>query len=90
MLSEAYEDAANRIEAIAAGTAGVYGFDDYTSIREDNPYLESVRQRCLKVCDLYPPAKKGSLFNPEGNKYLAALAQEVRQKLRDELVEKRD
>jgi hypothetical protein len=43
----------------------------------DDPYLESIRQECLRICRECPPVP-GKDINEEGEKRVAALVAELR------------
>ncbi|HVU33695.1 MAG TPA: hypothetical protein VHE61_09690 [Opitutaceae bacterium] len=77
-----YERVASVIEAFVAGTGDAWDWDDLTARRQHDPFLESIRLRCVKVPDTYPPAKAGTAYcNDEGMRVLSGLASEVRAKL---------
>ena len=61
-LARAYDEAAATIEAFLAGTGGEWDWDDFTSIRRRDPFVESVRTRCISIRDDFPG----------GNRYCSA------------------
>lgn len=75
-----YEEAAESIEAFLEGRGDKWDWDDFTSIKKTDAYLESVRLQCLSAHDDYPPKKRGHYCSPEGMIFLRALAGEVRRK----------
>ena len=75
---ESYEAAATVIEAFVNGRSGKWDWDDFTSLKKKDPFLESVRQRCLDVYDDYPTKAAGRYCSDEGLEVLRAIAREVR------------
>jgi hypothetical protein len=53
--SEAAEQIANFLE----GKGGNWDWDDFISLRCDDPFIEEIRKRCVSLPDRYPPAGKG-------------------------------
>ncbi len=77
-----YEAAASTIEAFLDGTIGPSDWDDFTSIKQTDPLLESVRLRCSSVYEEYPATEKGHYCNNDGFQVLRELAQNVRAKIK--------
>lgn len=75
---ESYEEAAAVIEAFVDSSSGKWDWDDFTSPKKKDPFLESVRQRCLAVYDDYPAKREGRYCSDEGLDVLRAIAREVR------------
>ena len=80
-LRQAYEEDAAAIEAFVEGRGGKWDWDDYISIQENDPFLESVRLRCAAASDDYPTEKKGQYCSDEGIQILRSLAAEIRSKI---------
>ena len=76
-----YQEAAAVIEAFIDGRSGKWDWDDYTSIKKKDDFLESVRLRCARACDDYPAKDKGVYCSADGIAVLRALAQEIRKKI---------
>lgn len=75
-----YEDAASVIEAFVDGRSEKWAWDEFTSIKKKDPFLESVRVRCLSVYDNFPAREAGCYCSSEGFGILRGLAKEVREK----------
>jgi hypothetical protein len=88
-IRQDYEDAASTIEAFLNGTIGPWNWDDFTSIKQTDPVLESVRLRCSSVYAEYPATEKGHYCNSDGFQLLRELAQSVRTK-RKSIVDEED
>jgi hypothetical protein len=80
-MRQAYEEAANAIEAFVDNRGGPLDWDDFTSGKERDSYLEAVRIRCCTMPDEYPTKQKGHYCSDEGMQVLRALAAEVRAKI---------
>jgi hypothetical protein len=76
-----YEEAAAVIEAFVEDRSGEWDWDDFTSTKRRDEFLESVRERCLRVYDDYPAEKEGHYCSAEGIAILRALAREIREKI---------
>jgi hypothetical protein len=75
-----YQEAAEAIEAFLEGRGGAWAWDDFTSIKKKDAFLESARVRCLTVRSEYPAKEKSHYCSPEGMNVLRALAREIRGK----------
>jgi hypothetical protein len=75
-----YESAASVIEAFADGKSGLWDWDEFTSIKKKDAFLESVRRRCLSVREEHPARTEGAYCNTDGLETLRTLAQELRTK----------
>ena len=80
-LRQAYEEAATAIETFVDGRGGPWDWGDFTSIKEKDPYLESVRMRCCTVPDEFPAAQKGKYCSAEGLQILRSLAADIRTRI---------
>lgn len=78
-LRQAHEEAASAIEAFVDNRDGPWDWDDYESVPEDDPFLESIRLRCCQVPADHPPREKGHFCSPEGIEILRSLAREIRE-----------
>jgi len=75
-----YEKSAEIIETFLEGRSGKWDWDDFTSIKKKDAYLESVRLRCISIHDDFPPKERSHYCSPEGMIVLRTLAREVRKK----------
>jgi len=75
-----YEDAAAIIEAFIDGKSGLWDWDDFTSIKKKDEFLESVRRRCLSVRDEYPTKNAGAYCDAQGLEIMRGLVRELRAK----------
>ena len=55
-------------------------FDLFLAFPIENPYLESVRVECMRICRECPPAP-GKDINDEGERRIAALLAELRDRM---------
>jgi hypothetical protein len=72
------EQVANTIEGFANGTGNQWDWDGFTSIRIDDPELEAIRQRCLKVRDEFPPENPADYCSPAGMQAMLKMVDEIR------------
>jgi hypothetical protein len=78
--SDDYGSAAAVIEAFLDGKSGQWDWDDFTSIKKKDAFLESVRRRCLAVHDEFPPQHAGAYCDDAGLEVLRGLVRELRAK----------
>jgi hypothetical protein len=81
-LRQAHEESASAIEAFVDGRGGPWDWDDYESVPEDDPFLESIRLRCCQVPADHPPKEKGHFCSPTGIEVLRSLAREIREHMK--------
>ena len=48
------------------GGGGRWDWDDFTSMRLDDPVLENIRVQCVSLPDRFPPTERGHYCGPEG------------------------
>ena len=75
-----YENAAALIEAFLDGKSGQWDWDDFTSIKKKDPFLESVRRRCVSVRDEHPSPHADAYCDAAGMAVLRGLVQDLRAK----------
>jgi hypothetical protein len=75
-----YDEAAAIIEAFVENRAGKWDWDEFTSIKKKDVFLESVRVRCVSVFNDYPAKEAARYCSPEGFEVLRGLAKELRGK----------
>ena len=78
-LGKTPDEVADQIEKFVEGSDGTYDWDDFTSFELADPYLESVRQRCIDTNVRYPPRDGRGWCNEEGTSVLRQLARDVRE-----------
>ena len=78
-----YDEVASIIEAFVEGRSGQWDWDEFTSIKKKDPYLESIRARCVKIPSEHPPKVPGAYCDREGLEVLLALARTIREKMPD-------
>ena len=69
--------AAAVILAFLDGSCKPYDWDDFTSVRHQDPLIETARRRCVEIHDQYPPETPGRYCNNEGLELLRAIADEL-------------
>lgn len=72
------EEVAKTIEAFVNGTGRQWDWDDFTSIRLDDPELEAIRKRCVSVPDEFPPTTRGEYCGAGGIEAMREIAQRLR------------
>jgi len=75
------KEAADRIEAFANGTAGPWDWDDFISIRQKDPEVEAVRQKCVAIADEFPPTEPRKYCSDAGMQALRDLAADLHGRL---------
>jgi len=68
------------IDQFLDGTSGKWDWDDFCSIKIEDPELDHIRDLCSSACFAYPPTEKGHYFSAQGRDYLRAIARELRAK----------
>ncbi len=66
------------IEKFLSDKGGAYDWDDFTSIRINDPALEKIRLFCADLPVLYPPAHCRQYCNEDGLDQLRKLASDLR------------
>jgi hypothetical protein len=69
---------ADVIEGFVDATLYYWGWDDFMSIRLDDPDLEKIRQRCIDVDREFPPTGGDGYCNKEGVAWLLEAARTLR------------
>jgi hypothetical protein len=72
------EEVANTIDGFINGTGRQWDWDGFTSIRIDDPELESIRQRCVALPVEFPPAKPTDYCSEAGLQVMRDLLQGLR------------
>lgn len=81
-MRQAHEEAASAIEAFVDGRGKTWDWDDYVSVAQDDPFLESIRLRCSNMPIDYPPKENGHYCSPAGIDILRSQAREIRDHLK--------
>ncbi len=75
-----HEDAAAAIEGFISGELNPWGWDDFVSIKKDDPFLESIRLRCDDIAFDFPSDKKGQYCSDAGLTLLREFALSIRER----------
>jgi hypothetical protein len=70
---------ADLIEAFIDGRSGDWDWDDFISIKQADPEIDSIRAQCAKIPEIFPPTEKGYYCAPDGFKALKGLVQNLRE-----------
>jgi hypothetical protein len=71
------EEVAKTIETFVSGTGRQWDWDDFTSIRIDDPDLEAIRKKCVAIPDEFPPANRTEYCSAAGLQAMRELAQSL-------------
>lgn len=71
-------EVANIIEAFVEGTRGRWDWDDFCSLKIENPELDAIRLKCCQLSDTHPPVVKGHYWNGEGIDILREMVRNLR------------
>lgn len=69
---------ADLIERFVAGRAGDWEWDDFLSVRQDDPLVEAARSECASIQDRYPADETTQYCNDSGSEALRELAGALR------------
>ena len=73
------EDVVAALEEFVSSDSGYLDeWDLFLAWPIDDPYLESIRQRCIKVYAEYPPTRPGEEISTEGVEQVHAILKELR------------
>ena len=73
-------EAADEIDRFLRGAGNPYDWDDFTSIRCNDPVVEAARLRCIAVRDEHPPELPGEYCNARGREVLRKLSAKLRER----------
>jgi hypothetical protein len=79
-LASDYEKAAALIEAFVDGRSGRWDWDDFTSTKKNDAFLESVRNRCVAIRGDHPEEEGARYCSEAGLEVLRAIAKDIRAK----------
>lgn len=71
-------EVADYIEQFLNGTGGKWDWDDFTSVRIADDYLETVRIQCRELWLAYPPLEKGHYCSEAGFEIMRGLVATLR------------
>lgn len=72
------EEVANTIEGLVNGTGNQWAWDDFTSIRLDNPELESIRQQVVAIPVEFPPSNLKDYCSEAGMDKMRQIVRDLR------------
>ena len=72
------EEVADTIEALVNGTGNQWAWDDFTSIRLDNPELESIRQQVVSIPTEFPPSNLRDYCSEAGMDKMRQIVRDLR------------
>lgn len=72
------EEVASTIEAFVNGTGNQWAWDGFTSIRLDDPELESIRQKIVALPVEFPPANPRDYCGEGGMERMRQMARDLR------------
>ena len=73
------KEIADLIEAFIDGRSGDWDWDDFISIKQSDPEIESIRSKCAKLPEKFPPTVKGHYCAPDGFIELKGMVKELRE-----------
>ncbi len=59
-------EAADLIESFLNNVTGDWDWDDFISVRQSDPELETIRKRSAGLPEEFPPVEKGHYCGPQG------------------------
>ncbi|CAN5672342.1 hypothetical protein BH20VER1_BH20VER1_06500 [soil metagenome] len=72
------EEVASTIEGLVNGTGNQWGWDEFTSIRLDDPELEAVRQKVVAVPVEFPPTEPRAYCSAAGLEQMRQMVKDLR------------
>jgi hypothetical protein len=72
------EEVADTIEGFINGTGDQWAWDEFISIRLDEPELEAVRQKCVAIRDQFPPTDPKAYCGEAGLGAMRQIVQDLR------------
>lgn len=72
-------EAAKYLEDFLSGRGNTWDWDDFISIRLDDPELERIRLKCGSLPDVYPPERPGQYCSDRGLAILEELLVRLRE-----------
>ena len=71
-------EVADIIEAFVEETGREWDWDDFCSLRIENPELDAIRLKCINLSFTHPPAPGDGYCNEEGIQLLREIAKDLR------------
>lgn len=78
LMKRTPEEVANTIEGFANGSGDQWAWDEFISLRIDDPDLEAIRQKCVAIRDEFPPADPKAYCSEAGLAAMRQIAQGLR------------
>src|SRR4051812_17683383 len=72
------EEVASTIEGFVNGSGNQWAWDGFTSIRLDDPELEAIRQKIVRLPVEFPPANPKEYCSEAGMERMRQMVQELR------------
>ena len=76
-MKRSQEQVLLEIEKFLSDRGGAYDWDDFCSIKIDDPQLDAIRIFCADLPNLYPPSVCGQYCNENGLTRLRKLADDL-------------
>jgi hypothetical protein len=77
-MKRTQEEVANTIDGFVNGTGRQWDWDGFTSIRIDNPELETIRKKCVALPVEYPASSPRDYCSEAGIQVMRELLQSLR------------
>ncbi len=77
-MKRSREEVAKYVDDFVSGRGGSWDWDDFTSVPIEDPALEEVRQRCLRVAQDFPAESDRGWCGPAGMEELCRIVAELR------------
>ncbi len=71
-------EVADTLEAFISGSSKDWDWDDFISLRLQDPELDKIQKECAVLPDKYPPKEKGQYCSPEGIEVLKNIVIKLR------------
>jgi hypothetical protein len=75
------EEVVDTIDGFISGTGRQWDWDGFTSIRIDDPELETIRKKCLALPNEYPPSTTKEYCSAAGMQVMRDLVQSLRSEM---------
>lgn len=72
------QEVAELIEGFLNGTCGEWDWDDFISLKHEDPEIEEISVRCSKIANEFPSLQEKHYCSQEGETALKQLAQSLR------------
>ena len=72
------EEVANTIDGFVNGTGNQWAWDEFTSIRLDDPDLDEIRKKVVALPTEFPPSNPRAYCSDAGKERLRQIVQDLR------------